>query len=148
MGDTKFTLAARTKPFIERLAKYSENGIFLPASKRKKGSSAYYEFSFCKKHLPIDKLTKNGYEHWSEDSLLLHIDDDTRFFEHNIKYFKKTHSPDGSGRFCSYGVNYYTAKETEEILAEIENDAPPYSAPLIAWLRAAAAYNGFFLLGI
>ena len=148
LDETKFILAARAKPFIEKLAKYEENGIFLPASKKKKGSSAYYELSFCKKNLPIEELTKNGYTYWSEDSLLFYIDDDARFFQHYMKYFEKPHTPDGSGRFFYAGVNYYTADETEKILARIKKDAPPYSAPLIEWLTEARAYNGFFFLGI
>ena len=143
LGEVKFTLAARAKPFIEKLAKYDENGIFLPASKKKKGSSAYYELSFCKKNLP-----KNGYTYWSDDSLLFYIDDDARFSQHYMKYFEKPHTPDGSGRFFYAGVNYYTADETEKILARIAKDAPPYSAPLIEWLTEARAYNGFFFLGI
>ncbi len=147
-GEVKLTLAARAKPFIEKLARYEEGDIFIPAKAKKKGSSAYYEFSFCKKNMPIDELTKNGYEHWSEDSLLLYIDDDARFFEHYKKYFEKPHSPDGSRRFYYAGVNYYTAEEAEKILEKIEKDAPPYSAPLIAWLKQAQAYNGFFLLGV
>jgi hypothetical protein len=148
LDETKFILAARAKPFIEKLAKYEENVIFLPASKKKKGSSAYYEFSFCKKDMPIEELTKNGYTYWSEDSLLLHMDDDARFFEYYMKYFENPHSPDGSDRFCYAGVNYYTAEEAKKILSGIEKDAPPYSAPLIAWLREAEKYNGFFFLGI
>jgi hypothetical protein len=148
LGEVKLTLAARAKPFIEKLAKYEENGIFLPASKKKKGSSAYYELSFCKKNLPIEELTKNGYTYWSEDSLLFYIDDDARFFEHYMKYFEKPHTPDGSGRFFYAGINYYTAEETEKMLSRIKKDAPPYSAPLIEWLTEARAYNGFFFLGI
>ncbi|MBQ9745980.1 MAG: hypothetical protein IJW21_04085 [Clostridia bacterium] len=148
LGETKFTLAARAKPFIEKLLAYDENGIFLPASKKKSGSSAYYELAFCKKDLPIKKLLKSGYTHWNEDSLLFHMDDDARFFEHYKKYFENPHSPDGSGRFYCAGVNYYTAEETEKILARIEKDSPPYSAPLIAWLREAKEYNGIFFLGI
>jgi hypothetical protein len=148
LGEVQFTLAARAKPFIEKLMRYDENGIFLPASKKKKGTSAYYEFSFCKKDMPIDELVKNGYEFWSEDSLLLHIDDDSCFFEHYMKYFKNPHTPDGSGKFFYAGVNYYTAEETKKMLAKIEKEAPPYSAPLIAWLREAEKYNGFFFLGI
>ena len=122
--------------------------IFIPASKKKKGSSAYYEFSFCKKDLPIDKLTKKGYEFWSEDSLLLYIDDDSRFFEHYIKYFENPYSPDGTGRFCYFGVNYYTPEKTAKMRSQIEKDSPPYSAPLIEWLYEAEKYNGFFFLGI
>jgi hypothetical protein len=76
------------------------------------------------------------------------MDDDARFFEHYMKYFEKPHTPDGSDRFCYAGVNYYTAEEAKKILSGIEKDAPPYSAPLISWLREAEKYNGFFFLGI
>lgn len=128
--------------------KTDEDGIFLPASKKKRGTSAYYELSFCKKDLPTDDLLKSGYTFRSEDSLIFHIDDDARFFEHYIKYFENPHTPDGSGRFFYAGVNYYTPEETERMLARIKKDAPPYSAPLIEWLTKAREYNGIFFLGI
>lgn len=147
-GEVSFTLAARAKPFAERLLAYEENGIFLPASKKKSGSSAYYELAFCKKDMPPEELLQGGYPCRSEDSLLFHMDDDSRFFRNYLRYFENPHSPDGSCRFYYAGVNYYTAEETAKILAEIEKDAPPYSAPLIAWLREAKAYNGIFFLGI
>jgi len=76
------------------------------------------------------------------------MDDDARFFEYYAKYFENPHSPDGTGRFFYAGVNYYTAEETKKILTKIEKDAPPYSAPLIKWLREAEKYNGIFFLGI
>ena len=147
-GETEFILAARAKPFIEKLMRYEENGIFLPASEKKSGSSAYYELAFCKKNLPPEELVQNGFEYFSADSLLFHMDDDSRFFRHYTKYFENPHTPDGSGRFFYAGVNYYTAEESAKILASIEKDAPPYSAPLIEWLRKADAYNGIFFLGI
>ena len=149
VGETKFTLAARAKPFMEKLMKYEENGIFLPISQKKSGTSAYYEFQYCKKALPTDVLVKEGYGYWQDDSLLVHIDDDARLFENYLSYLSPTHAPNGTSDFCYFGVNYYTKEETAKILKRLEKDKPPYSEPLIKWLAGAAEeYNGFFFLGI
>ena len=149
VGETKFTLAARAKPFMEKLMKYEENGIFLPISQKKSGTSAYYEFQYCKKDMPTDVLVKEGYGYWQEDSLLVHIDDDARLFENYLSYLSPTHAPNGTSDFCYFGVNYYTKEETAKILKRLEKDKPPYSEPLIKWLAGAAEeYNGFFFLGI
>lgn len=149
VGETKFTLAARAKPFMEKLMQYEENGIFLPISQKKSGTSAYYEFQYCKKALPTDVLVKEGYGYWQEDSLLVHIDDDARLFENYLSYLSPTHAPNGTSDFCYFGVNYYTKEETAKILKRLEKDKPPYSEPLIKWLAGAAEeYNGFFFLGI
>lgn len=149
VGETKFTLAARAKPFMEKLMKYEEKGIFLPMSQKKSGTSAYYEFQYCKKDLPTDVLVKEGYGYWQEDSLIVYIDDDARLFEHYLSYLSPTHAPNGTKEFCYFGVNYYTKEETAKILKRLEKDKPPYSEPLIKWLAGAAEeYNGFFFLGI
>lgn len=149
VGETKFTIAARAKPFIEKFTKYEENGIFLPMSKKKKGTSAYYEFQYCKNDLPLEVLMKKGYTHWQEDSLLVHIDDDTRLFEHYLRYLSPTHAPNGTNEFCYFGVNYYTKDETSKILEKIKKEKPMYSDVLTKWLTAAVEeHNGFFFLGI
>ncbi len=149
VGEAKFTLAARAKPFVEKLMKYEEKGIFLPISQKKSGTSAYYEFQYCKKDLPTDVLVKEGYGHWQEDSLLVYTDDDARLFEHYLSYLSPTRAPNGTSEFCYFGVNYYTKEETAKILQRMEKEKPPYSEPLAKWLtKAVEEYNGFFFLGI
>ena len=149
VGNETFLLGGRAKRAIEKLSAYSSKSIFVPCSQKRKGTSAYYEFQFCKKALPSKKLMEEDALHFREDSLLVYMDDDARLFKHYTRYLSHPHSPDGSGRFYYAGINYYTKEETETILKKIEKERPPYAEPLIEWLREAAEkYNGFFFLGI
>ncbi len=128
--------------------KHKSKDIFLPISRKKQGSSAYYELSYCKKDLPLATLVENGYTMWQEDSLLVYIDDDAELCAHYLPYLSPTHAPDGTDKFFYAGVNYYTKAETAAILQRLKADNPPYSAPLIEWLENGEEYNGFFFLGI
>ncbi len=122
--------------------------IFLPMAHKKQGTSAYYEFSYCKKDLPLADLTDKGYKIWQEDALLVYIDDDAELFRHYLCYLSPAHAPNGTDEFSPYGVNYYTKAEAAAILQRLKAENPPYSAPLIAWLENGEEYNGFFFLGI
>ena len=149
IGNETFLLGGRAKRAIEKLSAYSSKSIFIPCLQKRKGTSAYYEFQFCKKALPSKKLMEADALHFREDSLIVYMDDDGRLFKHYTRYLSHPHSPDGSGRFYYAGINYYTKEETETILKKIEKERPPYAEPLIDWLREAAEkYNGFFFFGI
>ncbi len=128
--------------------RYKSKDIFLTMERKKRGVSAYYEFSYCKKDLPLADLVNNGYTIWQEDSLLVYIDDDAKLFRHYLCYLSPTHAPNGTDEFFYAGVNYYTKAETAAILQRLKADNPPYSAPLIEWLENGEKYNGFFFLGI
>ena len=171
-GETKFLLAVYAKIFIDKLLRYTESGIFLPAERKKAGSSAYYELAYCKskaatiktpsdikglpyikdiphiKELPTEKYAEADLTRFNKDSLVFHMDDDVRFSKHYLPYFKKPDSKEGAAEFRFDGVNYYTPEQTAEILAAIEKDAPSYSGGIIAWLKNAEAHNGIFLWGI
>jgi hypothetical protein len=148
VGNETFLLGKRAKRAIEKLSAYGTESIFIPASQKKKGSSAYYELQICKKELPADELVKSEYTFFESDSLLVHISDECKLFKHYLRYLSQMHTPDSGNKFYYAGVNYYTKEETRKILERIEKDRPPYCEPLIAWLRTAQAYNGFFFLGI
>lgn len=118
------------------------------ACTEKKGS-AYFEFQYCKKDLPLKKLVKpGGYGFWEKDSILVHIDDDT-FFENYLKYLEPTNAPNGTTEFCYYGINYYTKEQTLSIVKRIKEDKPKEFEIVVAWLeKAITDYNGFYFLGI
>ena len=121
--------------------------MFIPCLERK--GSVYFEFQYCKKELSIKKLLRRGYSFKEKDSLLIHVDDDRRFFENYGKSLEKPNSPDGTQKLYPYGVNYYTKEQTLTIIEQIENDKPPYYETLATWLKKAITdYNGFFFLGI
>ena len=118
---------------------------------KKRDTSAYYEFQYCKEDQPPEILVTPEYygkHHFLPDSLLIYIDDE-RFFPLYIDYLTPTHSPDGSGRFSAYGVNYYDRDQTKKMIARISADKPLQYKILVDWLgKAAHEYNGFYFLGI
>lgn len=124
--------------------------MFIDFSRKDKGSGAYYELQFCKKSVPAEELAKGkDISYWKEDSLYFHMDEDEQFFRDYLKYFENPLSPDGSGSFCYFGINYYTRKKTQEMLLQIEVDRPAEYEILLPWLKKAAEkHNGFYLLGI
>ena len=121
--------------------------MFIPCSEKQ--GSAYFEFQYCKKEWSIKKILKKGYSFWEKDSLLIHVDDDMRFFENYGKYLEKPNSPDGTQKLDPYGVNYYTKEQTFAIIEKIKADSPEEFETLMSWLeKAVTEYNGFFFLGI
>jgi hypothetical protein len=119
---------------------------------KKRNTSSYYEFQYCKEDQPPEILVTPEYygkHHFLPDSLLIYIDDDERFFPLYIDYLTPTHSPDGLGRFLSYGVNYYDREQTENMIKRISEDKPLQYKILVDWLeKAAHEYNGFYFLGL
>lgn len=121
--------------------------MFIPCTDKQ--GTAYFEFQYCKKDWNIKKILKNGYSFWEKDSLLVHIDNDKKFFDNYLKYFELTNAPNGKTVFCYYGVNYYTKEQTVSILERINTDKPNEYQVLIKWLeKAISDYNGFFFIGI
>lgn len=125
--------------------------LFIPCAKKRKGSTAYYEFQYCKRDLTVEQAVKSdAWTYWAEDSLLVHMDGEHELFQHYIKpYMSAPHAPNGSRVYFYAGVNYYTREETAEMLERIKTDRPDGCEVLIPWLeRAAGEFFGFYILGI
>ena len=125
--------------------------LFLPCAEKRKGSSAYYEFQFCKDDLTVEQAVKSdAWHYWAEDSLLVHIDGEHELFHSYIKpYMSAPHAPNGSRGYFYAGVNYYTREETAEMLERIKEDSPAGCNVLIPWLeRAAREFYGFYIMGL
>lgn len=121
--------------------------MFTPCTEKR--GTAYFEFQYCKKEAPLEKLVKNGYGHWEADSLLVHMDSGEEFFKHYREYLEAANAPDGANEFCYYGVNYYTREQTEHIITAIRKDLPKGCETIVGWLeKALTEYNGFYFLGI
>ncbi len=121
--------------------------MFLPCSEKQ--GSAYYEFQYCKKEWNIKKLLKKGYSFWEKDSLLVHVDNDSAFFDSYADYLKTPDSSNGTQDFYACGVNYYTKKQASVILEKIKLNKPKDFEILADWLdKAISEYNGFYFLGI
>ncbi len=125
--------------------------LFIPCTEKRKGSTAYYEFQYCKRDLTVEQAVKSdAWTYWAEDSLLVHMDGEHELFQHYIKpYMSAPHAPNGSRVYFYAGVNYYTREETAEMLDKIKADRPDECEVLIPWLeRAAGELYGFYILGI
>jgi hypothetical protein len=125
--------------------------LFIPCTEKRKGSTAYYEFQYCKRDLTVEQAVKSdAWTYWAEDSLLVHMDGEHELFQHYIKpYMSAPHAPNGSRVYFYAGVNYYTREETAEMLDRIKADRPDKCEVLIPWLeRAAGELYGFYILGI
>lgn len=147
---------ARFKPYclsgdMRIMQRVNDENMFLDSQTRKRlGGSGYFEFQFCKKHGSVRKLAQGKpYQAWLEDSLYVYMDYDTILFREYGQYLNEPTTPNGEHAFDYWGINYYTKKQTETILAQIRQDAPFESERLIPWLEQAKdRYNGFYLLGI
>ena len=125
--------------------------LFIPYAKKRKGSTAYYEFQYCKCDLTVEQAVKSdAWTYWAEDSLLVHMDGENELFRNYIKpYMSAPHAPNGSRVYFYAGVNYYTHEEAAEILERIKTDRPAGCEALIPWMeRAAGEFYGFYILGI
>lgn len=115
-----------------------------------KQRTSYIAFQFNDKNKPINKLFDfKKKDFWKEDSILLPINNMNIFFDNYGEFLEPTNSPDGSGRFCYYGINFYTKQQTEDMLIKIKNKKPKDYEMLCPWLEQAyKEHNGFFILGI
>ena len=117
--------------------------MFVKNSERE--STAYFEFSYCKKkrvfvyalsHIPMRK----------DDSLFIHLDDEEVFFMNYGNYLENPYKQKG---FNYLGPNYYTKKQTREIIEQIKQHLPLEHEILLKWLQKAVdEYEGFYFLGI
>ena len=49
--------------------------LFIPCTEKRKGSTAYYEFQYCKRDQTEEQAVKSdAWTYWAEDSLLVHMD--------------------------------------------------------------------------
>ena len=129
------------------LANARPNALFLPC--RVRWGTAWFEFQYCKTKGPLKKLLDHPQQHWMSDSLIVYLDDQERLLDAYLPYLEHPESPDGSSRFCYYGINYYTKERTAQMLGQIRADRPEEWEVLLPWLeKAASKYNGFYFLGI
>ena len=120
--------------------------LFLPC--RARSGSAYYEFQFCRTEGRAAKLMRSVRPR-QDDSLVVSVEDDDRFFKLYGRYLEDPQSPGLRNAFDPFGINYYSREKTERILARLREDRPEAYETLALWLeKAASDCNGFFFLGI
>ena len=109
-----------------------------------------FELQFCK----MPRATALGalvhwenITHWQSDSL--YVLDEERFIAEYGKFFAGgVYANLQTGPVDGCGINYYSPEKREAMLERLRAEEPEDSACLIDWLERAAAYNGFYLLGV
>lgn len=125
--------------------KMNENRFFCRNSERHGGD--YMEFGFCRRSNM--KNVFSNVTNWSDDSLYVDTDLLDEFMAEYGKYLEPCTSPDGSGRFCFYGLNYYSTDRAAEILEMVKSEKPRQYNIISKWLeKDIQMYNGFYILGV
>lgn len=107
------------------------------------------EFAFCRRYDKKKLFSLSRIAYWSDDSLYVDTDLINEFTAEYGKYIEPCISPDGSGKFCFYGLNYYGAARATEILAAIKAEKPREYEAIAGWLEEdIQKYNGFYILGV
>ena len=110
------------------------------------GGTGYHELQYCKKNLPIKKLTNyKNIKHWQSDSL--YIEAVTYTDELFYKYYDEI-----LGQYFKidyFGINYFAKAQAKKILEDISQKELPDKEIFINWLNEAVEkYNGFYILGV
>lgn len=116
------------------------------------GGSAFVEIQFCNMpfQIPIKELVAvKNIQHWKNDSLYIHIDDDGAFYQEYSRFFDcGTYNNLKTGTVDLYGINYYDPSLTDSIIKRLNTEKPVDYEVLTEWLIKAKWYNGFYILGI
>lgn len=120
--------------------------------RRKFGGSYFIEFQYCEAAPGTsleEILSVDAIHMWKNDSLYLYGDDDNTFFSWYKNIFTDgTYSNGRTGVIDLYGINYYSAEDTEFILKKLMNTHLPEQEKLVQWLEKAQSSSGFYILGL
>ena len=116
------------------------------------GGSYFIELQYCKFN-PGTEIRKiisvDAIEHWKNDSLYIHGNDDNKFVSHYGKIFTGGIYNNGkSGMVDVYGINYYSCEQTKLILDRLKEMKPLNYRMLLSWLEKVKENNGFYILGL
>lgn len=120
--------------------------------RRKFGGSYFIEMQYCKlaQGTEIKKIISvDAIEHWKNDSLYIHGDDDNEFVSHYGKIFTGgIYSNGKSGCVDMCGINYYSQEQAHLIIKKIKEMNPLDYPILLNWLEMIKEYIGFYILGL
>ena len=115
------------------------------------GGSAFIEIQYC--NMPLQTTIKElvavgNIQHWKNDSLYVHMDDDHIFYQAYGHVFDcGTYNNLKRGIVDLYGINYYAPTLIESIVEKLNTAKPEDYEILVAWLAKAKSCNGFYILG-
>lgn len=120
--------------------------------RRKFGCSYFIELQYCRLALgtEIEKIVSvNEIEHWKNDSLYIHGNDDNKFASHYGEIFTGgIYSNRKSGIVDLYGINYYSQQQAHLISEQIKIMKPLDYPTLLNWLEKSKENMGFYILGL
>lgn len=119
--------------------------------RRKYGSSAFIEISFCDlspKTTIKRRVNLKNIQYWKNDSLYVYLDDIQVFCQEYAHIFGPGADDNETGVFDAYGVNYYAPDLIDPLIKKIENEKPVDYQIITEWLSRAKSHNGFYILGI
>ncbi len=115
-------------------------------ARRAYGGSAFLELQYCSlpAGTPEKKIVSCGsIRFWDVSSLYIFHEDWDRFYaEYQAILGNSTTGLD------LYGLNYYSAEKTEDIIKKIEVQKPGGHDVFLKWIRENPYNNGFYILGI
>ena len=136
-----------------QMIKWLDYGFSTPTNKmfytltEKKGSG-FIEFQFSQNEKPNFKK----YDFSNPSSLFVDVisgDSMDEFLENYGDIFRNGLHPDKSISLDLYGINFYSLKEVEIIIHEIEKKKPKDYKTILEWLRVVSEhYKGFYILGV
>lgn len=94
-------------------------------------------------------VSGDNIEFWKDDSLYVHIEEDTQFYQDYSHIFNcGIYNNLNTGIVDLYGINYYAPPLIDSIIDRIYQAEPEDYKTLTEWLINAKKHNGFYILGI
>ena len=122
------------------------NGIFEYINLNTKGS-AFIELQYNDNEINKKPFKKICFK--KVGSLAISVDNLKQFIDVYAEYFEPCISPDGTGRFYEFGLNYYTKDMAKEVFEKIKSANVVGSQILLDWLeKSFTEHNGFYILGL
>lgn len=122
------------------------NNIFEYINANTKGS-AFIELQYNDNEINKKPFKKIDFKKCG--SLAISSDNLKQFIDVYAEYFEPCISPDGTGRFYEFGLNYYTKDMAKEVFEKIKSANIVGSQILLDWLeKSFTEYNGFYILGL
>lgn len=108
--------------------------------RRSFGGSYFVEFAYD---------DSSHIEHWRNDSLYVHGDDQSVFYNQYSAIFCNGEYPNGKkGVVYMWGPNYYSPEETKLIIKRLQKRNSDDDQILLKWLERVGPNDGFWILGI
>ncbi len=116
------------------------------------GGSDFLELQFCRVEIgtSIESIVScRNITNWCNDSLYVSGDDWEVFYENYKNIFKNgVYSNLQSGRIDWCGINYYSPRQVEAIIIDLEEQKPKDYKAVLDWLNNTKDFNGIYILGL